>query len=64
MNVRMSATYIRIVPEEPENYYWIYSRDGYWLVERGHEHNTRLTTYHITSVNELHNLLSSTKSKI
>jgi hypothetical protein len=62
MNSTMNdcAVYIRIMPNDPHNYIWIYRRADHWLVERGHDFNTWITSFHIDTDNDLHEYLSKT----
>ena len=55
------AVYIRILPADPHNYIWIYRRADHWLVERGHNFNTRMTQHVIHTDNDLHDYLAMTR---
>lgn len=52
------AIYIFDNPDEQGSNIWIYQRDGYYLVQHGHDNNTRITSSVIRSENHLHDFIS------
>jgi hypothetical protein len=54
------ATYVRSIPGDPDNNIWIFRRENYWLVETGQNGNRRMIITRITTINQLHDILSRT----